>query len=167
VHWRRCCATLARVRLEANPGSTMPTTPPATYWCFKKPAAGGAASTDEDTDTGEDDGTGGKRLVCVRCGARITDDAAGIEISGSHDHYFVNPHGFDFRIGCFAIAPGCVAHGPTSGEFTWFPGHAWQLAHCRSCTLHLGWMFRSPRRNFYGLILARLVEVDEPAGDDA
>ncbi len=165
VHWRRRCATLARVRTEANPVSPRLTSPPETYWCFKKPAPDGVVGTDEASDTGVDDGGGGERLVCVRCGARITDSSARVDIDGSHDHYFVNPHGYDFRIGCFAIAPGCVAHGPTSGDFTWFPGHTWQLAHCQSCTLHLGWMFRSPRRHFHGLILARLVEVDESTGD--
>ena len=157
------CCTLALVRTEASPDVSI-LTPPVHYWCFKKPAAGDAVDADEATDTHEHDGAGGDEfLVCVRCGARITTSSARIEVSGSHDHYFVNPHGFDFRIGCFAVAPGCIAQGPTSGEFTWFPGHTWQLDHCRSCTLHLGWMFRSPRHNFHGLILARLVEVDEPA----
>ena len=135
---------------------------PTPVWCFKRPEDPRApAETPEIEDQTADRGRG-HILVCRRCRAPVTDQGAAIEVSDSHEHYFVNPHGYDFRIGCFALAPGCIGHGPATGEFTWFPGYTWQMASCRGCTQHLGWRFRSPRQNFFGLILDRLLTLDEP-----
>lgn len=94
-------------------------------------------------------------LVCSNCGQRISAEDLRIEISGAHSHSCTNPHGIVFRIGCFSRAPGCSTLGPASLEYTWFPGHRWQVAVCSNCQFHLGWRFRG-EDNFYGLILARL-----------
>jgi hypothetical protein len=107
------------------------------------------------------DAARGKRLACARCKAAITTDDRRIEVNGAHEHYFVNPHGFDFHVGCFSDAPGVTSAGRASNEFTWFPGHTWQMDLCTSCTIHLGWIFRSPREIFHGLILDRLTRADD------
>jgi hypothetical protein len=95
-------------------------------------------------------------LRCAACGHRITDDAYRIEMSGSHEHTFVNPGGFVHHIGCFHPAPGCVYYGPTETAFSWFPGWMWQLANCASCHVHVGWIYRNAGQQFHGLILTAL-----------
>jgi hypothetical protein len=119
-------------------------------------AARGAVKTDRRAGGG-----GGKRLVCAACRRAITDAAARIEVDGLHEHSQVNPHGFVWTFGCFAQAPGCAAVGAPSTEFTWFPGHAWQIAQCLRCGTHLGWLWSSPGRRFHGLIVGRIAEEDE------
>jgi hypothetical protein len=118
----------------------------------------GQTRADEREATDEDSG---KVLVCAECLQAVTTRAAQIEMSGSHAHTFANPHGLVFRIGCFAVAPGCQEASEASTEFTWFPGYAWQVATCRGCAGHLGWLFRSTDSRFHGLILDRLAEMDE------
>lgn len=105
----------------------------------------------------------GRLLACARCRQPITSHAAGIEVGGSHEHTCVNPHGIRFGIGCFARARGCVPVGESSTYWSWFPGHAWQVEQCGECGEHLGWIFRAIGSHFYGLILDRLVEVEEKA----
>jgi hypothetical protein len=97
-------------------------------------------------------------LVCAACGHGITSASSRTARSGRHAHTFANPHGFVFHIGCFTAAPGCRAASGPSTEFTWVPGFAWQIAVCRGCGEHLGWLFRSAEETFCGLILDRLVE---------
>lgn len=94
-------------------------------------------------------------LCCTRCGRSITDEAARIEVGGSHTHTRMNPGGFVYRFGCFSCAPGCRAIGEPSGEYPWFSGHTWQLAVCSGCAAHLGWLF-SGEASFFGLVLERL-----------
>jgi hypothetical protein len=95
-------------------------------------------------------------LRCAACDHRITDDAYRIEMSGSHEHSFVNPAGVVHRIGCFHPAPGCVYRGSTETAFSWFPGWTWQIAVCASCGAHVGWIYRSAGEQFHGLVLAAL-----------
>jgi len=99
-------------------------------------------------------------LVCVECLHAITTAGARVERGGHHAHTFSNPHGFVFRIGCFANAPGCNAAGHPSTEHTWFAGFAWQVAACRGCGAHMGWLFTAPGARFHGLILDRLAETE-------
>jgi|SRR5690349_20272684 len=106
-------------------------------------------------------GGGGKRLVCAACRRRITDTGARIEVDGLHEHSQVNPHGYVWTFGCYAEAPGCAPVGAPSTEFTWFPGHTWQIAQCLRCGTHLGWLFTGADRRFHGLIVERLAEEDE------
>jgi hypothetical protein len=102
-------------------------------------------------------GDPGRVLVCRSCLAPVTTTAEKIEVSGAHTHSFTNPHGLFFDIGCFRHAPGCVYTSESSGEFTWFPGFRWQVAVCRSCMTHLGWLFTSGGSRFTGLILDKLI----------
>jgi hypothetical protein len=97
-----------------------------------------------------------RALVCVACGHRISDEDYRIEMAGAHEHVFVNPAGFDFRIGCFNAAPGCVHLGPTESAFSWFPGWTWQVAACARCRAHVGWVYRNSGEQFHGLIVAAI-----------
>ncbi len=91
----------------------------------------------------------------------MTTTSARIDVGGAHEHVFTNPHGIQFRIGCFAHAVGCRTLGQASTFWTWFPGHAWQIAICGGCREHLGWLFTASDASFHGLILDRLVPLDD------
>lgn len=95
-------------------------------------------------------------LVCVVCGHHITDDDHRIEMSGAHEHTFVNPGGFVHHIGCFNAAPGCIHLGPTESAFSWFPGWSWQIAACARCRAHVGWIYRNAGEQFHGLIVSAI-----------
>ncbi len=123
-------------------------------------------SVDADVRNAErskpDEGEGGREvLACARCRRPITTAAARIAVAGAHAHTFVNPHGLEFRIGCFALATGCLQVGEPTTFWSWFPGYAWQIEHCVGCREHLGWEFRSADHRFHGLILDRLVPLEE------
>jgi hypothetical protein len=98
-------------------------------------------------------------LACAVCEARVTSSAERIAVAGAHEHVEVNPHGYAFRIGCFAAAGNLVSVGPPERFWTWFPGYAWQVECCAGCGAQLGWVFRAAAHQFHGLILDRLVEV--------
>ncbi|HSD25788.1 MAG TPA: cereblon family protein [Vicinamibacteria bacterium] len=122
---------------------------------------GGTETVGPDTETRyrERPGTQGA-LVCALCRNLVTSRASAVSMNGSHAHTFANPHGFEFRIGCFADAPGCTDAGEESACWTWFPGFTWRVSLCRQCGEHLGWLFGSPDARFFGLILDRLVQAD-------
>jgi hypothetical protein len=111
-------------------------------------------------------GDGGERILrCAACKHLVTSKEAGIEVDGAHEHTRRNPAGFVFRIGCFREAPGCLGEGPSSEDYSWFPGYAWQVGVCRRCGIHLGWVFQLEAARFYGLIVGRLVlDGDEARG---
>ena len=112
-----------------------------------------ATTTLEEEQAEEEEG-----LYCFNCGSTITSKKHRITIEQSHEHTFVNPGGFTFRIGCFRKAPGCLQTGESTEENSWFSGYAWNYALCASCFIHLGWMYHSSEQeSFYGLILDRLV----------
>ncbi len=100
--------------------------------------------------------------LCGACALLITWPTAIIKYEGCHEHFFTNPAGLAFRLTSFSEVEGCVVVGEETGEFTFFPGFLWSIALCRGCSTHLGWRYRAPERTtFYGLILDRLVLVDE------
>jgi hypothetical protein len=103
----------------------------------------------------------GRVLACARCARAVTTTADRIEVAGAHRHSRVNPHGVRYVIGCFASASGCRTAGAPSTFWTWFPPYAWQAEGCGRCGEHLGWLFRADGGSFHGLILDRLVEIDE------
>ncbi|WP_461209666.1 cereblon family protein [Desulfocurvus sp. DL9XJH121] len=111
--------------------------------------------------TEEDAQDAGRRLLCRGCRAPITLETLRITVQGQHEHVLVNPAGYVYQVGCFSAAPGCSHEGAPSWEFTWFPGHTWQIAVCRACDALMGWRFRTPSGDgFHGLILTHLVEDD-------
>lgn len=101
----------------------------------------------------------GDYIFCAACSHVISSSSQRIDVQGSHDHHFVNPHGFNFHVGCFAQALGCDISGGYEAADSWFMGYVWQIASCAGCHGHLGWYFSSQRGEpFYGLILDRLQE---------
>ena len=102
-------------------------------------------------------------LRCRLCGHRVAPADAAISFDAGHEHRFTNPHGYAFRIGLFAEAPGCVHDGAATEYFSWFPGYAWRIASCGGCRSHLGWSFEcigapgpGEPDGFHGLVRARL-----------
>jgi hypothetical protein len=96
-------------------------------------------------------------LLCKTCRSRITHEDHRIEVSGGHEHTFVNPGGFLHRIGCFAVATHLRELGRPEDAFSWFPGFTWQIVACKSCRTHLGWIYRCAGDRFVGLLLDELV----------
>ena len=95
---------------------------------------------------------------CRQCLNIITHPDERMAVQGSHQHTFANPHGIVFEIGCFKTAKGCGYAGPSSDEFSWFPGYWWRIAVYLRCSMHLGWLFDSPDSDsFHGLILDRIL----------
>lgn len=101
-------------------------------------------------------------LRCAACRHAITVESAAIAVDGQHLHQFVNPHGFEFRLGCFRVAPGCRLEGPAVEYFSWFQGYTWQMAYCESCGDHLGWRYDCDGDAFFGLVVGKLVGPQEP-----
>lgn len=115
-------------------------------------------------EAGLDQGGSGNKLVCRACGHEITRTGARMSVDDSHAHVFSNPAGYVFEIGCFRNAPGCLSEGPTSTEFSWFPGFSWQVALCGGCRGLMGWRYRpvlDAGAGFFGLILPHLDEVPD------
>ncbi len=106
----------------------------------------------QDTDKANKKGF----LRCAKCQYPITRKIDRIEMNERHQHVFANPHGHIYQIACFAQAPGCVAIGAETSQFSWFPGYAWQIALCGQCLTLLGWAFRSSESQFFGLIIDKL-----------
>ena len=111
---------------------------------------------DQPQDRPDTAAPGDDALCCAACDHRITERAYRREMSGAREHTFVNPAGYEFRIGCFVAAPGCAHTGVPSEAFSWFPGWRWQVAICQRCHAHLGWIFRLAGEQFHALILAAL-----------
>lgn len=101
---------------------------------------------------------GRRRILCRACGHPVTSTSERMPMQGSHRHVFFNPHGIMFEIGCFLSAPGTIRTGPFVADFSWFPGHDWQLTACGRCETHLGWFYTKKGSGFYGLILPALIE---------
>lgn len=95
-------------------------------------------------------------LHCAACTAVISQQGNAMEVNGAHQHFCTNPHGFQFRVGCFSDALGCTISGGREHADSWFPGFYWQIASCSDCSGHLGWYFDSDGEYFYGLILDRI-----------
>ncbi|WP_138774301.1 cereblon family protein [Desulfohalovibrio reitneri] len=114
-----------------------------------------------DFDEPEEDGGGEEDdLLCAACGLPITRRVYAIERGGGHRHTFANPHGLVFEVAVYGPAPGATGLGPRSHEFSWFPGHAWQVVVCARCNIHLGWRFTGETA-FHGLLPSRLKERGE------
>ncbi len=80
-------------------------------------------------------------------------------VEGKHVHVFCNPTGVVYEVACFAFASGLTPEGGIYAEFSWFPGHSWQIVNCSGCGAHLGWRFTSRSGSgFHGLLPAMLRE---------
>ncbi|WP_300463451.1 cereblon family protein [Desulfobacula sp.] len=96
-------------------------------------------------------------ILCADCRHPITDPSKQILVNDAFRHIFANLHGYVFEIGCFSNARGCRSSSIPSPEFSWFPGFSWQIGTCQYCSTHLGWIFSSDIKQFYGLILEKLI----------
>ncbi len=117
--------------------------------------AGSDAGIDID-EANERRQEGERALRCRQCNAPITTLKERTSRDGQHHHTVFNPAGIVYEIGCFSQAPGCVAPGTASREFTWFAGYRWRVAFCALCLEHLGWYFSGGDAAFFGLIFNRL-----------
>jgi hypothetical protein len=112
-----------------------------------------------EADTSDDAATKAqKSLLCRKCRFPVTNRRHAATVNGSHLHTFFNPAGIIFEIRCFKRADGCAVHGEPTDEFTWFSGYAWRYALCANCLVHLGWIYDSGEKSFFGLIAGRLIE---------
>ncbi len=107
-----------------------------------------------------DDSNDKNFIYCGQCSHVITQATQRIDVNGSHAHFFTNPFGIEFHVGCFAQALGCDISGRAEAADTWFMGYFWRVASCAECHAHLGWYFAqaSGEDYFYGLILDRIQE---------
>jgi hypothetical protein len=96
-------------------------------------------------------------ITCRNCNAHITDPDCQIQKEGAFCHTFANPAGHVFEICCFTAALGCSFIPPPFSDFSWFTGYDWNIGVCRDCTTHLGWFYRSPKDQFWGLIPDKLI----------
>lgn len=104
------------------------------------------------------------RLVCAACRALLADDARATERAGAHRHLCANPAGVVYPIRLFVGSWSVAAVGTSSAAHSWFPGSTWQIAVCRRCHLHLGWLFHEAAP-FAGLIEGAFVEESGPGAD--
>jgi hypothetical protein len=100
------------------------------------------------------------RYICGECSQVICKSEARTNFGDAFEHTFFNPAGILFRIGCFTTAPGVAIHGTPSDDFSWFPGYYWQAVTCRKCDQHMGWHFTGSGTPFFGLILPRMVLIE-------
>lgn len=125
---------------------------------LKTPAAPEKSGAADPQSATKEDPAEERLILCRECLYPITREEERREMAGAQQHTFANPAGLVFTIGCFRSAQGCVPVGPSSDEFTWFKGFAWQVGVCRGCLAHLGWHFRAPSgTSFWGLILDHLI----------
>jgi hypothetical protein len=94
-------------------------------------------------------------VCCRRCDAEVARTSDRVVIGSGDLHTFVNPQGEVFELVCFGRADGAMAVGEETLEYTWFPGHAWRFAMCRSCAAQLGWRYDGAS-GFWGLSRAAL-----------
>lgn len=102
----------------------------------------------------------GPKLRCWVCEHIITDNSQRVTVNGYHNYSRTNPSGITYEFACFGNAAGCTAIGEPSREHSWFVDHTWQIAICRECGEHLGWLFKGDGR-FFGLICKRLITDEE------
>lgn len=94
-----------------------------------------------------------RAVRCARCGHALARTKDAMHVGGAHVHTFVNPQGHEFTIACYSRADGCGAFGERETFWSWFPGHAWQIAVCGACGTHTGWRFFGEGAAFVGLIV--------------
>ena len=91
--------------------------------------------------------------LCSACKNPIVQKNDRINVNEKNEHFFANPHGYVFHIGCFSRAAGCIIYGDESSYFSWFNGYTWRIALCGQCGILMGWFFRSKEFQFFGIIL--------------
>ncbi|XP_064154783.1 protein cereblon [Anguilla rostrata] len=75
---------------------------------------------------------------------------------------YVNPHGYVHETLTVYRASSLNLVGRPSTLHSWFPGYAWTIAQCRTCSSHLGWKFTATKKDlspqrFWGLTRSALL----------
>ncbi|XP_036389547.1 protein cereblon-like isoform X2 [Megalops cyprinoides] len=75
---------------------------------------------------------------------------------------YVNPHGFVHETLTVYKASNLNLIGRPSTLHSWFPGYAWTIAQCRTCSSHMGWKFTATKKDlspqrFWGLTRSALL----------
>ncbi|CAG9814866.1 unnamed protein product [Phaedon cochleariae] len=96
-----------------------------------------------------------RTINCNNCGILLTDPSKVFAMSkdGIQSNY-VNPGGHVYETVTVISAKNFLLDGNPSRQFSWFPGYAWTVMHCKICSNHLGWKFTSDvlrPKAFYGL----------------
>ena len=131
-------------------------------WCRRAGEPHDPTSTSRDVSSAV--GAGGPaRIACAACRALLADDARATERAGAHRHLCANPAGVVYPIRLFVGSWSVAAVGSPSDVHSWFPGAIWQIAVCRRCHLHLGWLF-DETEPFAGLIEGAFIEESAPGG---
>jgi hypothetical protein len=126
-------------------------------FCREKTTPGTVDTPETDT-VGDAAIDSEKSLLCRQCKSPVTSKRYAVAINGNHLHTFFNPAGVIYEIRCFKQAEGCTVYGQPTDEFTWFKGYVWRYALCASCLVHLGWVFESGEKTFFGIINSKLIE---------
>ncbi len=96
-------------------------------------------------------------VYCATCSHVVSHIDHRLEVAGTHEHHFVNPHGFHFDVACYREALGCIVSGSPQAADTWFAGYHWRHAQCEECRMHLGWFFaNADNHGFFGLIVDKI-----------
>ncbi|KAM8867040.1 protein cereblon [Synchiropus picturatus] len=86
---------------------------------------------------------------------------------------YVNPHGYVHETLTVYKANNLSLVGSPSTLHSWFPGYAWTIAQCRTCSSHMGWKFTATKKDltpprFWGLtrsaMLPRIPQTDSEEG---
>ncbi|XP_037092411.1 protein cereblon-like [Pollicipes pollicipes] len=98
-----------------------------------------------------------KVMACADCEQPLasSDDVFAMSAEGPQS-IFVNPHGDLHETLTLHRASGLRCITRPSTEYSWFPGYAWEIAHCTQCSSHMGWRFTACRESlrptsFWGL----------------
>ncbi|KAJ8370541.1 hypothetical protein SKAU_G00105690 [Synaphobranchus kaupii] len=88
---------------------------------------------------------------------------------------YVNPHGYVHETLTVYKASNLNLVGRPSTLHSWFPGYAWTIAQCRTCSSHIGWKFSATKKDlspqrFWGLtrsaLLPRIPKSDGEEGEE-
>uniref|UniRef100_A0A2A4K2N0 Protein cereblon n=2 Tax=Heliothis virescens TaxID=7102 RepID=A0A2A4K2N0_HELVI len=79
-------------------------------------------------------------LCCSSCMTQIArrEHIFAMSSEGVHSNY-TNLGGYMHDLLTVRTATNVRAAGAASEEYSWFPGYAWTVAHCRHCAAHVGW----------------------------
>ncbi|KAG9353235.1 hypothetical protein JZ751_017811 [Albula glossodonta] len=118
----------------------------------------------------------GSAIQRLRCELDIMDRvslsvAHGLSLYGPMAAY-VNPHGYVHETLTVYKASNLNLIGRPSTLHSWFPGYAWTIAQCRTCSSHMGWKFTATRKDmspqrFWGLTRSSLLpRIPASEGED-
>lgn len=111
-------------------------------------------------------------LSCTNCSKIVGHqrDVFAMSVEGTQSTY-VNPDGYLHETVTLHKAQGLAISGPPSTRYSWFPGYAWSVAHCKHCRIHIGWKFIATRKDlkpnkFWGLSRRSLkVKINDDESD--